>query len=74
MFQAVYHRIIICRQIDEQGGNLYAKLCGEVYGYQSSCTKASGDAESWTVDRALYISHPLLQWLLGAAKHRQTWA
>lgn len=36
---------------------MYAKLCGEVYGFQSSRVEASGDPESWTVDRALYISH-----------------
>ena len=49
MFQTMCHGIVVRGKADEQGGGLYAELCGEVYGYQSGCAEAPGDIESRTV-------------------------
>lgn len=46
----MYYRIIVCGQIDEQGGGLHAELRGEVYGYQFGCVEAFGDIEGRAVD------------------------
>jgi hypothetical protein len=47
----MYYRILVCGQIDGQGGDMYAELRGEVYGHESGCAEASGDVARSAVAR-----------------------
>jgi hypothetical protein len=73
MLHPMCYRVVVRRQVDEQGGRLYAELRGKVYGYKFGCAEAFGDAASWAVDRVSqgFLRPP--QVLVGTPEDGRNW-